>query len=258
MPRLQRINYGRGHGYKIDGVKVDGVTTAISTGYPINLKQWAANTAAEYAINNWDELAGEPIARRLDRIRYSHRETLNAAALRGTEIHALGEAVVYGREVDVPAEHRGPVEAYARFLDDWEIEPIAVESPVASLTHRYGGTTDLTATIGVHDGERALVDLKTGRGIYESVALQLAAYTHAEVWQPDGPDSEEDLPPVDAVYVAHIGPDDVRLLPVEVSEATFRTFLYVLHTSRWINAHGWNGDERVVGDALRRPERNPA
>jgi hypothetical protein len=247
--RLRRINHGRGHSYRLDGEKVDGVTTAISTGFPINLKQWAADTAANYAVEHWDELAEEPLTRRLDRMRYAHRETLNKAAARGTQIHGYGERLVSGESVEIPDDYLGPAQAYARFLDDWQIEPLATEAPLVSVEHRYAGTLDLVASIGVRAGARALVDIKTGRAVYESVALQAAAYRYADLWQPNGPDSEEPLPPVELVYVAHVGPDSVRMLPIEAGPAAFRQFLYVLETARWIGRHGWQGDAPVIGTA---------
>lgn len=248
--RLRRRNHGRGHSYYLDGIKVDGVTTILNA-LPINLKQWSANIAAEYAVEHWAELAEEPLTKRLDRIRYAHRDTLTKAAARGTQIHAIGEKISHGEAVEVPPEHRGPVEAYARFLDDWQIEPIATETPLANTTYHYGGTADLWATIGVRDGARALVDLKTG-SVYESVVLQLSAYLNADLWQPNGVASEEHRGPddVDLVYVAQIGSDAVRMLPVRVDETTFRAFLYVQQTSRWLAAHnGYNGDDPLVGDA---------
>ncbi len=248
MTRLVRHNSGRGHWYDVDGRKVDGVTTAISTGFPLNLKQWAADTAANYAIEHWAELSEEPLTKRLDRMRYAHRERLSAAALRGTEIHAYGEQLVHGGDVEIPDEYRGPSEAYAKFLDEWEIEPIATETPVANTEYGYAGTADLWATIGARGGEPALVDLKTGKRVYESVALQLAAYRNATLWQHDDTE-DENVPLVESVYVAHVLADAVELVPVRADAQAFRTFLYVLSTSRWINAHGWKGDDPVIGAA---------
>lgn len=250
MSRLVRRNYGRGHGYQLDGRKVPGVTTILNA-LPKELKQWAANCAAEHAVENWDELSGLPLTTRLDRIRYAHKDKLKAAALRGTQIHTLGEGLVKGEAVQVPDEHRGPVEAYARFLDEWQIEPIAVETPLGSDVYGgFGGTADLWGTIGVRDRVRALIDLKTGN-VYESVALQLAAYRFAKWWQPNGPESECEKSPddVEVVYVAQIGPDAVRMLPVIAGEREFRQFAYVMQTHHWLERHGWKGSEPLIGEA---------
>lgn len=248
MSRLVRRNHGRGHSYTLDQNKAYGVTTAISNGFPLNLKQWGADQAANHALEHWDELGELPLTKRLDRIRYAHRETLSSLALRGTRIHEYGEAIVHGTEVEVPDEYRGPAEAYARFLDDWQIDPIATETPLANTEYGYAGTADLWGRIGRRDDTPALIDLKTGSGVFESVALQLAAYRHADLWHVDG-EERTDVPEVEQVYVAHVGPDAVRLVPVEAGEREFQEFLYVLQTARWIDAHGWKGDEPVIGEA---------
>jgi len=59
---------------------------------------------------------------------------------------------------------------------DWEkahtVEPILVETPFVSGLG-FGGTIDLYGKV---DGELALVDFKTGSGIYDEMFFQLAAY----------------------------------------------------------------------------------
>ena len=248
--RLATRRYGKnGHGYTLDGEKVPGVSSILDA-LPKALKQWAANCAADYAIEHWAELTEEPLTTRLDKIRYAHRDVVGAAAVRGTTVHRYGEDLVHGRPVEDP-EYLGPAQAYARFLDRWKIEPIATETPVASTQHRYGGRPDLWATIGVRDNAPALIDLKTGRNVYEDVVLQLAAYRWADLWQPDGPDSEGPLEPVALVYVAHIGADDVAMIPVDVGPSDFRQFLYVKETARWLDLHGFKGSEPLLGEAER-------
>jgi hypothetical protein len=247
--RLVRRDHGRGHSYTLDGIKAYGVTTAISRGFPVQLKQWGADMAANYAVEHWTELTEIGLAQRLDRIRYAHRDALTSAALRGTQLHEYGEKIVHGETVTIPEEYRGPAEAYARFLDTWEIEPIATETPLANTEWGYAGTADLWARVGVHDSAVALIDLKSGRSVYESVALQLAAYRNADLWQPGPGVENSEVPKVDEVFVAHVLPDDCRLIPVRTSGDEFREFLYVLQTARWIDAHGWRSDDPVIGDA---------
>lgn len=252
-PRLHVTPKGRD--YKLDGVKIPSVTTVLNA-LPKQLAQWAADAAANEAIENWDELSGMSIMARLERIRYAHRRVVKAAALRGTEIHNLGEKLAAGEEVDVPDEHKGPVTAYARFLDAFHVEPVASETPMVNTHYRYGGRPDLWAWIRTRDWPDrhfALIDLKTGRQIYEDVVLQLAGYRSGDLWQPDGPKSETGAPEVQALYVAHIMADDVRLLPVEKRPEDVTQFLYVLTTWRWLQDHGYKGDQPLIGEALRAP-----
>jgi hypothetical protein len=234
VTRLVRRNYGRGHGYKLDGEKIVGVTTALGVLDKPALRDWIARTVAARAVDEWDELALMPVTERLERIRWGARDVVQAAALRGTQIHDLGQKLAEGGEVDVPDEHRGPVEAYARWLDRWDVTPWAAETPLASTQHKYGGTADLWAQVGKLGGEPFLLDIKTGKGVYTETAWQLAAYRFADLLIADG--EEVSVPDVSGVYVAHVLPDDVRMLPVEAGPREWRSFLYILQTYREVQA----------------------
>lgn len=247
MTRLVRRNYGRGHGYKLDGEKCMGVTTAIDVLDKPALRNWYANEAAKRAVNEWDRLSELPVSDRLEYIKFGPRDVMQAAALRGTEIHALGDLLARGESPDVPPEHVGPVEAYARFLDAWDVETIASETPLANTEHRYAGTADLWARVGKRDNAVCLVDVKTGKGVYNEVGLQLAAYRFSDLLQPEK-GVEIQTPAVDLVYVAHVLPDDVRMVPVNAGPETFRTFLYVLTVARAREA--WE-EWPLIGSAVR-------
>ena len=60
---------------------------------------------------------------------------------------------------------------------EWEnshpFEPILVETPLVSEVHKFGGTPDLLAN---GNGGGYLIDLKTGKAIYDDFLFQLAAY----------------------------------------------------------------------------------
>jgi hypothetical protein len=246
-----------GRVYKLDGEKIPSVTTILNA-LPKQLKQWAADCAANHAVEHWSELSELPMTKRLDAIRYAHRDVVGEAALRGQEIHGYGEKLVHGTDVKIPDEYRGPAQAYARFLDEWEIEPVATEAPIVSTRHQYGGRGDLWATIGKRGGAYAYVDLKTGKNVYEATVLQCTGYDGGDLWQPDGPASEQPYERVDLMFVAHIGPDSVDMLPVRgaghierpgvVEE---RQFLYTLQTWKWLDRHGFTGDEPLIGAPVR-------
>ena len=243
--RLKRRNYGRGHGYLLDGEKIVGVTTAIDVLDKPALRNWYAEQAAKRVIDEWDQLQDMSPSDRFEFVKWGPRDKVTAAALRGTEIHALGDKLARGEKVDVPAEHRGPVEAYARWLDEWEIETLATETPLCHTEHLYGGTADLWGIVGKLDGIRALLDVKTGKGVYDEVGLQLSAYRYSDLVQFDG--QEIATPEVDAVFVAHVNPDHVRMVPVQADLNVFRTFLYILHVHR--TRTGWK-DWPLVGSAI--------
>jgi hypothetical protein len=54
-----------------------------------------------------------------------------------------------------------------------ELETIRSEAQLVSETHKYGGTVDWYGTI---NGQAALVDIKTGKAIYDEMVYQVAAY----------------------------------------------------------------------------------
>ena len=248
MARFERRNHGTGHSYRLDGHKIPGVTTVIGILDKSGpLKQWAANLAAEEAVEHWAELSGLPVVQRLDRIRYAHKKTLRQASVRGTRIHALGEKVAHGLDVQVPDEYVGPVEAYARFLDRWQIETHSTELPVCHTGYRFGGTADgIASSPLLADGEPFLFDVKTGKGVYAETALQLAAYRFADVALVDG--AEVSMPATgERAYVAHVLADDVELLPVDAGPATAKAFLFALALYRWRESCG---DDPPVGRAV--------
>lgn len=177
----------------------------------------------------------------------------------GTDVHAACEEyVITGARPDVTAD----VEPYLRQFEDWcqRAQPAyqAAEMTVYSPTYGYAGTCDAVLTVG---GVRAIVDYKTSRkvvdsrgnkrGPYPEVALQLAAYAHAEfaaAWRPRRFEkwrrryyllSEHEranavaVPEVDAGLVIYITPEYCDAYIVDVSERVHRAFLYVLEAHRW-------------------------
>lgn len=244
-PRFERRNAGSGHSYKIDGYPAPGVTTVLNALAKPALVNWAARTAAEHAINDWDRLSGLSVSERLKEISGAHRSTTRKAATRGTRIHTFGEQLAHGEisTADVPPELAGPVQAYAHFLDEWQIVTDLVEVPVAHLGYRYCGTLDLIANIPRLG--HILLDVKTGSGVWPETALQLAAYRHAEVMLLDG--VQQPMGPVQAAYVAHVLPDSVELVPVNASPQTWKKFLHLLQVYQW---QAEIKDEPPIGRAI--------
>lgn len=240
---ITRIDRGRGHSYKIDGQRADGVTTLLGDGLAKPaLINWAANTTAAYAVDRWDELADLSVSARLERLKKARYEDLDKASKRGTEVHKLAEQLVRGREVDVPDEIAGHVESYVKFLDDFEPQPVLVESVVGNRQWSYCGTLDLVADIA---GERWLLDVKTSRsGIFPEVALQIAAYRHAETYIDDD-GREQSMAALNIVRggAIHVRGDGYDLVPLDTDEPVFRAFCHVAWVARMTKRMSeWRGD----------------
>lgn len=277
-PDIKRRNYGRGHGYALNGQKVPGVTTIINDGLPKPaLVGWAAKTIAEYVADRLDqadghvladqlvddlgELArtkGKPWPDKLSRTKLAellkgiHYEDRDQAAKRGTEVHALAERLARGEEVDVPEPLTGHVDAYLAFLDDWRPTDAHLEVTVASVKHRYSGTLDMIATLpGLG---RCLLDIKTSRsGPFGEVALQLAGYRYAEFAVIDG--ETVPMPDIDWCGVIWVRADDYDLYPFEAGPAEFRTFLYCQQVGMFLAAQDPRNDSgRAVKGAAITPD----
>lgn len=231
--RREGVAFGKPyHAYYLNGVKLPGVTTILSNGLPAPaLTNWAANVTAEYAVDHWAALDAMAVSERIATLKGARWEVSGKAALRGTQIHTLAYKLAHGLEVDVPDEHVGPVEAVARFLDRFAVDPVLLETPVCHLEHRWGGTTDLTAYIG---GELWLLDYKTGKGLYDKDALQLAAYAHATHYlDPAGTLREWAAP--DRAGLIHVTQDSAELHPVQVGETEYRMFRHVKQVGDWLD-----------------------
>jgi len=258
-PRSRRS----GHTYYIDDVKVPmSITGVLNKGYPKPaLVDAAAKESARYVLNRWDELQELEPSERFDRVLAARHEVWGAGKTRGTVIHKYAHRMApppfgEGADLEIPDEYIGHVDAYLKFVADWQPRELAVERPVYSRTHGYAGTPDLLAELV--DGQVWLLDWKTtASGVWPENALQLAAARFAEyVVEPDGTEVPlaDAFPPIEATGIVWLRADGYDLHPVEANEDAFDTFLAVLDVARYIGA---DRDE-VIGDALLPPERTHA
>jgi hypothetical protein len=229
VPPLQRVETAKGHYYRDgNGRRIPGVTTILGDGVPKPaLIKWAANATAEYAVDNWDQLTELPLSARLKELQGARYEKNDKAKKRGTEVHKYAERLVKGEAVEgIPDELRGHVEAYVRFLDQFEVEPVLVESTVVNWTHGYAGTLDLIADITDADGQRKrmLLDVKTNeKGIFGETALQLTAYRFAEYYI-DELGRQQRLSPVEACGAIRTTSESAKLIPVTAGPEQFKSF----------------------------------
>lgn len=246
MSGVKRINRGRGHSYEIDGRRADGVTTLIGDGLPKPaLIGWAANTTAAYAVDHWDELAGETPSKRLDVLKRARYLDLDTASKRGTEVHDLAEKLSHDIEIEVPDELAGYVESAVKFLDEWKPQTILTECVVASRKWGYAGTFDLLMRLP--DGRVVLADYKTSRsGIWGETSLQLGAYANADVYL-DAEGNEQDMAGLGitdgmAVWIRSDGYD---VYSVDLDEG-FKIFTHVM----WVARQAKGMKDRLISEAL--------
>lgn len=250
---IKRINRGKGHSY-IDtatGQPVRGVTTETGDGLPKPaLLNWAGDATAEYAVDNWDDLAKLSLSERLKRIKGGRYEKRDAAAAKGTNVHKLAQRLIAGEKVVIPDGLQGYVESCVAFLDDFDVQQLHVEAVVYSESKHHVGTLDLIADILLPDMpeyddiprneqgySRGLFDWKTSKsGIFGDVALQLAPYRHSEFLIDPVTGDVLEMPHVDFTAGIHLRPNGYTLVPLVTDEDVYRDFLYVREVARVVNS----------------------
>lgn len=246
------------HRYRLDGKAVPNVTTILSGGIPKPaLVGWAARKVAEAVATDREviemirTLGTEPLIAALSAV---PNQVRNAAADRGTTIHALADAMARrGRVDDVPADLEDALRGYAAWIDEFDPRVMLSEAMVANREMWYAGRFDLVATIGA---DVWLLDIKTSSGVYGETALQLAAYARAEFYVTD-PDTGIGAPmiPVDRIGVLHVtesGTDLYDMGSIEAAWDEFKAALTIYRTN--------TRRKNLVGEPVAFPggiERNP-
>lgn len=197
------------HYYTLDNKKIPTVTEILEGFVPKpQLINWTAREAGLWAQNNLEILNQSPstIAQNIRNNVFNSRDE---SAERGTRIHALVETILTQGNCDVAKEDSAEIKAMLEWLNAYNPKVIACEAKIFHNVLRYGGTLDLLCEI---DGETWLIDLKTGKKIYNEVALQLSAYENATHIVLNG----EVVPmvKVDKVGVLHLHGGELNFLEV--------------------------------------------
>jgi hypothetical protein len=222
------------HRYFLDGKPIPGVTTILGVLDKPAIPKLAAGQVAEYVADNPDGvetlrgLGRGPMIQALKGIPW---ETRDSAGRRGNVLHDYAEQILHGKEVEVEDEHVPVIEHAIAFMEDWHVEPLLIEAPVASREHWWAGTLDLIATyrhpVTGHEGT-AIFDWKSGKALYPEYAWQLNAYAHAEFTGLRG--DEKPLPATDAAFGVQIRPDGYDVAPFKFGPDVYAEFLTIRKT----------------------------
>ena len=107
-----------------------------------------------------------------DLCRFLHREIykdaplwqMEAAADRGTKVHAATEALDKTGWAEIDDEYLPYLQAYALFLREHDVQWELIEHPDYHPAHRYAGTID---RYGLVDSFKTLLDIKTTYRVYK-------------------------------------------------------------------------------------------
>ena len=183
-----------GRFYEIDGEDYPSVTHILSVIGKPALIAWAANQertlVSDAATDLYEDLCKlpKPMSRpaylttlqgRIGKTKAHQRELAKASEI-GTQVHALIEwnlrrtlGQLVGPEPRVVDDAQWAFMAWQDWAGSVGLTPVLIEQTVFSRTYRYAGTMDLVATI---NGQRMLIDFKTGKAIYPEASLQNVAY----------------------------------------------------------------------------------
>lgn len=244
--------YPASHRYKLDGEWVPSVTGISKTGGGCEgLVKWAGEVTAAYAVDHIE------LAEQLDREAYVQlvsteaRRARDRASSAGVEVHRIAQHLIADEPVEVEPYLMPYAEQARDLIERYDLMALFNESLVGSRQHQYAGRLDTIARLVTAErGEHlALIDWKTGKSFWTDVALQLVGYARADFAVVGN--HEEPVPPVDAHYIAHIGPDSAELYPVHVDDETWQTFL----AARRLQPFTKLRRDTVIGDALDHPAR---
>lgn len=227
--------------------RVPGVTSILGMLPKPFLTGWAAKMVAQAAVDNLGAVVNLAVAGdkagAVDYLKRSHRRFTEGASERGDTVHDLAERLFKGEDIGrVHPTYQAQVDAIKAFLDRYQPEVVALEQTVWSSTHGYAGSFDWLCRFTDDDGSSELIlgDNKTTRsGVHAEVAIQLTAYSRADVLiGPDG--THTPMPAIDGAAVLWVpGPEEGRpvpprgLVPVPITDEAFEVFLHLLGVHRW-------------------------
>jgi hypothetical protein len=179
-------------------------------------------------------------------VKREYRRQWDRKAADGTAVHLAIDAAINGQEleVDLSAAQEAMLLQFYRWQHGFAPEYLATEVAVFNETHNYAGTADFIARIG---GRTLLVDTKTGADLWPIMALQLAAYGHAEFMVHSG--KAQPLPDLDGWAVLHLRPEGFALREVkpDLRDVAWRGFLAARQAHTWMEGDGKTTD--LVFDA---------
>jgi hypothetical protein len=180
----------------------------------------------QYFVDGKEYPSVTTILHSLNDFSFVNKDLLERAAKFGTAVHYATELYDSNTlDLDTLDPTLMPyVDAWDQFLNAYEPEIISCEQRVASM-YGYAGTLDRYVKI---DGQRIIIDIKSGSVVPKYTGLQLSAYEQA-ITEGGGR--------VDKRYVVHLQPYKYKVIPFN-NKVDFITFKSALNLYRWGQQNG--------------------
>lgn len=176
MNKTNKTEDRRGGFYWLNDKPYVSVTTVLKILDKPAIRYWFGREVYLAMVKNPTLTEGEALA--------APYKTSGKAQERGKTVHSIVEAYrATGAVLEgIPEEFAGYAKAFYAWASDGRVEVLEAEKTVVNEEHRYAGTLDLLVNSG---GRKMLVDIKTGKDIYQESVLQLSAYREALPELPD-------------------------------------------------------------------------
>lgn len=235
-PKIQTLSVNGYRYYRHPNIKnlsAPSVTSIIDMLPAPFLRQWNSKVTANAAVDNIEYVNGLILANKHEKakawLKAAPERELQTAADTGDRVHKALEDRIADPSTPYDEDLEPFIQHFDTFCLQYEPEWLHVEKSVFSVTHLYAGSFDAIARIR---DRVTLIDFKTTRsGISAKVALQLAAYSRADVMF-DG-DTEIPMPQVDQAAALWLRPDKWGFFPLRIDEDIFETFLALRRTFEW-------------------------
>lgn len=206
------------------GEMVPSVTTILKA-IPKDLADWAAKQAAQWVVDNREDLDSFPDAVLFNLIATAHERTRDEASAKGDTVHNSAEAKVKGEDDGNSPKHMKQLDDFLRVSG---FTPIRTELTLWNENEGYAGTADLLAKD--RNGRMVLIDYKTGRSVWNEAAIQLEALARCDyILNVHG--VREEFNYIHTVGVLHLRPQSWWWHPiqdVEVRQSNYEVFLACL------------------------------
>jgi hypothetical protein len=161
-------------------------------------------------------------------------QSSDSAKNRGTTVHSIVESYKHtgNRIQDIPEAYRGYADAFYNFMADFKVELIEQERTLFNEMHKMAGTLDIYAKLG---DKNFIIDVKTGKDIYNEFKLQLSAY--AFMMRDEGK-------PVDeiAVLLLETGENGRPTGKYKFQTLTESFDMFLAAKNLWV----WNNEEKLI------------
>lgn len=238
------------------GRKAPGVSAIKDFMPKPGLTKWAAKMAALFVVDNID--AVQSLTKRdrdaaYELIKEAPWRKSGKAADKGTDVHHYAEKVA--RAVMEGAKPKGAIPPgmkpflvqYVKFLQEFDVEPVMLETAVWNDDPEYIGRFDMLCRLRTISDDLVLVDTKSGEsGIWESTALQQTAYAYAKNYYDEDTETLKPMPEVVDAYGLWLRPEGFALQPLSTGEEEWEQFKRLHASYMWKLHRG----KKVVGRAI--------